>query len=125
MIIPTPEQDLLSSRGQIDKPAMEFLDPGTTTMEQVLLRFGEPDATLNDQRIFVYHWQVARAYFVIFVPDGAGGPIGKDYLMLLSFDESSRLERFGRVTPGLFETIDKRVRRWIDGEDGDVAAPPD
>ena len=84
-------------------------------MEQVLLRFGEPDATLNDQRIFVYHWQVAQAYFILFVGDGSGGPIGKDYLMLLSFDESSRLERFGRVTPGLFESIDKRVRRWIDG----------
>ena len=61
-IFPTPEHDLLEGRGKIDESDIAFLTVGKTTREDVLLRFGEPDLVLYDQRILIYRWSVIQGY---------------------------------------------------------------
>lgn len=88
VVIPTPEHTLLEGRGKIEEADMAFLERAKTTREDVLLRFGEPDLILNQDRILVYHWAVSHGYwFVGAYYTGAGGPIPKDYLFMLEFDE--------------------------------------
>ena len=95
IIIPTPEHGLLEGRGEIDDSDIQFLKEGKTSEEEVLLKFGEPDLILSDQRTFVYHWQVAHGYWLAGGGySGAGGPIPKDYFFMLEFDENGRLKHF-------------------------------
>lgn len=121
--IPTPEHGLLSGRGEITKADVAPLEVGKTTREEVLLRFGEPEATLDDQQVFIYHWQIVRGYvfWALGIPAccqaGAAGaadvtPIAKDYLVLLEFDEHGQLKRFERTSIGFFESLTERVDTW-------------
>ena len=89
--IVTPEHGLLEGRGEIDDSDILLLEEGKSTSEEVLLKFGEPDLILHDQRTLVYHWQVVRGY-------KHGGYTGaytlsKDYLFILEFDGEGRLKR--------------------------------
>lgn len=93
--IPTPEHGLLSGRGEINEAAVAFLGVAKTTREEVLLRLGEPSATLDDERTLIYRWSVVGAYV-----DGGNifgiWPIPKHYQVLFEFDDRGRLKRFER-----------------------------
>lgn len=113
-IIPTPEHGLIEGRGKINKSDITFLTVGKTTKEDVLLRFGEPDMVLQDQRILIYHWKVIHGYWIVAGPcPGCGdlGPISKDYSVMLEFDEQGRLKRFERSGSIWSATLD-RVGKW-------------
>jgi hypothetical protein len=97
MIIPMPEHGILAGRGKIDAAERNSISTGATSREDVLLRFGEPDAVIDDERIFVYYWVVSIGKFMI---GGGYGPatvdeIPKYYLFTLEFDEKGRLKRAG------------------------------
>lgn len=112
IIIPTPEHDLLEGRGEITESDMAFLTEGKTTREDVLLRFGEPDLVLSDQRLLIYHWVVSSGYlFVGYGYSGAGGPIRKDYLFMLEFDEDCRLSRY-EINGSIFASATYRIDKW-------------
>lgn len=118
--IPTPEQGLIAGHGEITEVDAVGLEVGKTTREEVLLRFGEPSATLQDDRVFLYHWATARGvWFMIILyappPPGPVAPIPKDYLLLLEFDDSGRLRRFERTSLGFFESGPEHVDKWING----------
>ena len=80
VVIPMPEHALLEGRGEIDESDIAFLEEGKTTREDVLLRFGEPDVVLRDQRILAYHWEVSKGIWLLVGagPYGAGGAAGID-----------------------------------------------
>lgn len=122
VIIPTPEHTLLEGRGKIEESDMVFLENAKTTREEVLLRFGEPDLVLDKDRILVYHWAVSHGYwFVGAYYTGAGGPIPKDYLFMLEFDEEGMLKRYdrsGRIWASAQARIDKWTPRGIDKPPG-------
>jgi hypothetical protein len=112
MIIPTPEHTLLEGRGKIEESDMFFLESTKTTREDVLLRFGEPDLILNQDRILIYHWTVSHGYW--FVGGGyssAGGPIPKDYLIMLEFDEQGLLKKHER-TGSILTSTQARIDKW-------------
>jgi uncharacterized lipoprotein YajG len=107
VVIPTPEHDLLEGRGKIDESDIAFLTLSKTTREEVLLRFGEPDLVLHDNRILIYRWMVSAGYWAILV--GNMGAIPKDYWFMLEFDGEGRLKRFkrsGSKGSGSFSRID-------------------
>ncbi len=115
--IPTPEHGLLEGRGEIAESDISFLKEGETTREEVVLRFGEPDLVLHDQRILVYHWEVVHGYVYVAVggPGGAAGdeePIPKTYLIMLEFDEKGRLKRFER-SGSIWRGAETRINEWI------------
>ena len=117
IVIPTPEHGLLKGRGEIDESDIVFLEKGKTTREDVLLRFGEPDMVLDDQRILVYHWEVSKGIWLLVAagPYGAGGVAGgdipKNYLFMLEFDEEGRLKRYER-SGSLWSKAQYRLDKW-------------
>ena len=116
--VPTSEQGLASGRGEITEDAAVGLEMGKTTRENVLLRFGEPSAVLQDGRVFLYHWATIRGYMfwgILYTTEGGVMPIPKDYVFLLEFDDSARLRRFERASLGFFESGPQYVDQWIKG----------
>ena len=112
VVIPTPEHTLLEGRGKIEEVDMAFLEKARTTREDVLLRFGEPDLVLDCDRILVYHWAVSHGYWFIGAGySGAGGPIPKDYLFMLEFDEVGFLKRSER-TGSIWTSAQARIDKW-------------
>jgi len=112
MVIPTPEHTLLEGRGKIEESDMVFLESTKTTREDILLRFGEPDLILNQDRILIYHWTVSHGYW--FAGGGysaVGGPIPKDYLIMLEFDEQGHLKKYER-TGSILTSPQARIDKW-------------
>jgi Uncharacterized lipoprotein len=113
VVIPTPEHALLEGRGEITESDITFLSVSKTTREDVLLRFGEPDMVLHDQRILIYHWSVSHGYWLLAGGYSAtGGPIPKDYLFMLEFDEEGRLNRF-EIGGSIWTSEKHRIDKWI------------
>jgi outer membrane protein assembly factor BamE (lipoprotein component of BamABCDE complex) len=116
--IPTPEHGLLEGRGMIDDAAIQRVTPGVTTREEVLLQFGEPDAALRTEQVFVYRWSRIQGY----VPWAIGGYytgaagiiiVPRVHLLLIEFDEGGRVTRFEHAFPrlSLRDPID-RADEW-------------
>lgn len=62
--------------------------PGVSTKEDVLLRFGEPDAVMRNRTVFLYRWEVSVGTLVAY---SGGGEIVKSYYVLLEFNENGML----------------------------------
>ena len=124
LYVPTPEHGLLSGRGAIHEEDLEFLTVGGTTRTDVLLRFGEPDLTRQDEQVLAYTWAVTQGYFAAGAGySGGAGPVPRHYLMLFQFDDQGKLARFERTVVGwgaLFSAkgaerssaIDAKAARW-------------
>jgi len=115
--IPMPQHSLLAGRGMIEPEDTHDLQVGSTTREAILLQFGEPDATLNQQKIFVYRWTRVQGYFAI----GGGysayvGPIGKTTLLMFEFDAQNLLKRFEYIQEGIFSTAMESAMKWASEE---------
>lgn len=86
-----PEHGLVAGKGKIPDEWIATLEVGSTSIEDVVYQFGEPDLSLRQGRVFVYFWQVFAAEFVTY---GSGVRLIKTYLLLVEFDDNNRLERF-------------------------------
>jgi hypothetical protein len=112
IVIPTPEHGLLAGRGEIKESDIAFLSVSKTTLEDVLLRFGEPDLVLQDQHILIYHWKVSHGYWFIGGGySGVGGTIPKDYLFMLEFNGEGRLKRF-EISGCFLTSAEDRIDKW-------------
>jgi len=95
IIIPTPESVLLEGRGVIAEADGAFLAAGEFRREDVMLRFGEPDAVVDQGRVLAYHWARAQGWlFVGAYPGGALMPIPKHHYLVLEFDQGGLLQRY-------------------------------
>jgi len=94
LVVPTGEwaTSRNPTRGRIERGALDTIQPGVTTREDVLLRLGEPDATLRDERLFGYCWSMNVAVFIPLVSGPATG-LPRRYLLLIEFDEEGRVKR--------------------------------
>jgi hypothetical protein len=111
--IPTPQHALLEGRGMIEPEDTETLQVGVTTREAILLRYGEPEATLNQQAIFVYRWTRVQGYWAIAGGYQAyGAPIGKTTLLMFEFDAQNLLKRYEYIPEGLFNTTMEAAIKW-------------
>ncbi len=125
IIIPMPEHDLLAGRGKIGEEDIAFLKIGETSREDVVLRFGEPDVILFDQRILAYSWAVSVGYAAVFAPGGGGAPLGKHYLFMLEFDDEGKLRRGEINSSWLSQNLHKQAMKWFETLDLAVSkAPP-
>lgn len=114
--IPAPEHGLLHGHGAIAEAETNVLEVGKTTREEILLQFGEPQISFNEDRMFLYTWEVIRGYVLVGVAYlfGGVGVIPKDYLVFLEFDEYSKLKRIERTSLGVFDqSIAKQMDQWI------------
>jgi hypothetical protein len=95
--IPTPEHhEDFQTRGAVDEDVIGSLKIGTTSREEILLAFGEPDYCWARERKALYHWKMTWAYWAILGPGGGGatGSAMRNYVLLLEFDPTGILKRF-------------------------------
>ncbi len=113
LIIPTPEFDSGSARANFNQQSLAQLQPGVTTMEDVLLRFGEPDAVSPDERKLGYRSEkVAGIWILAGGYSAASGAITRDHYLLVELDENGVVRNrnlsaqwfFPRTPDSLLET---------------------
>lgn len=115
LYIPTPQHSITYGRGMIAQEAIQEFRPGAATRQEILLRFGEPDATLSNQSVFVYTWTRTQGYLFI---GGAGGrgaivDVGHTSLLLMEFDERNCLKRVELTSAGLFSSAMEKASAWV------------
>ena len=88
ILIPTPS---VVGYRVIPNKTIESLETGKTTRADVLLKLGEPGERLEDDRIFVYHWEQVAGFGMI--PTALGGSMTKDHYLGLEFGPDNRLKR--------------------------------
>jgi hypothetical protein len=103
LILPIPTAKHTPSdartRGEIEKRALRPLRAGATSLEDVLLRFGEPDAVGLDGRWLLYRWLTVNGYLLLAAGNsGDAVRMGSDrHDLLFEFDASGLLVRFGEL----------------------------
>lgn len=117
LYIPTPHHSLIAGRGMIEPDVIEQCRIGVTTREEILLRFGEPDATLNRQSVFVYSWTRTQGYLLI---GGYGRgeviPVGHTSRLLVEFDLKGFLKRIELMPAGLAPaSVMQDAAVWVSG----------
>lgn len=83
ILIPTPS---VSGYSVITDKTIESLELGKTTRADVLLKLGEPGERLEDDRIFVYHWEQVAGFGI--VPTA----LTNDHYLALEFGPDKRLK---------------------------------
>lgn len=93
IVIPTPEHRI-QGRVPCDSDKTTFMVKDTTSKEEVLLKLGEPDLVLNQERLFVYRWEMVAAYFAVGgYGAGAVGPIQKTNFLIIEFNDKNAVTR--------------------------------
>ena len=99
--------DTSSSRTDIDDQALKSIIIGSTTIEDVLLRLGEPQEHYDAPTVFLYRWVWLRGFFFAVVgPIGVAGVEAGDtteYTLHLLFDEKNKVARYKITSVALRE----------------------
>jgi len=93
ILVPLPEHGLMWGKGKITASDMEILREGVTTREDVLLRFGEPDASLSDGEVLAYDWAPTVG---IVVAGQTAVDIPNHHSLVFEFDQRNRLARYSQ-----------------------------
>lgn len=90
--------DNSSSRADIDDQTLKSIIIGSTTIEDILLRLGEPQEHYDVPIIFLYRWILVRNFhfFGIAHAGMAIPPMGDttEYTLHILFDEKNRVTRY-------------------------------
>jgi len=106
------------SRRHIENAATLFLKAGDTKRQDVIDRLGTPDIIWETERIHVYRSErvVGRVIWALPVgPYSATGGITdarERHVLLIRFDPTDKVERFGLLEQGFFESLGEIMRRW-------------
>jgi len=92
--------DTSSSRTDIDDQTLKSIIIGSTTIEDVLLRLGEPQDHHDAPTVFLYRWVWERGFIFIVVGPAPGGGVGgtaagdtTEYTLRILFDETNKVTR--------------------------------
>ncbi len=61
--VPTPKYGLLSGRAMVTDEVIKELVPAHTSRADVLLKLGDPSRRLENDGIFIYHWERIQGEF--------------------------------------------------------------
>jgi hypothetical protein len=111
LYVPTHEH----GESMITDEAMEFLVPNKTTRADVLLRFGDPDQRLEEDRFFIYHWRTTIAYVIYGGGWGATGePDTNRHYLGLEFTPENLLKRWKHFEEGYLQLhTEKQIIEWM------------
>jgi outer membrane protein assembly factor BamE (lipoprotein component of BamABCDE complex) len=115
--IPTKEKVVLAGTPVQDEQ-LAFLVAHTTTKEQVIDQLGNPDMIWEEANLFAYNWEMRKGVLIWAVAGQfsmAGGVsnIGKQYALLLRFDDKDRLTRFEKVVRPTSKSYGDFLKDWI------------
>ena len=103
IVIPTPayKSEGFATRQNISSEDVKKIRVDATTREQVLLRYGEPDATFDEQRRFVYIWAHAIGWWFAGAGNsGDAGELPKGYMLEIDFRPDGTVSRCETRTAG-------------------------
>ena len=103
ILIPTPS---VIGYSVITNKTIESLEPGKTTRADVLLKLGEPGERLENDRIFVYHWEQVAGFGI------APGSITDDHYLGLEFGRDNRLKRVKEFSGGWLNPLPSPSRNF-------------
>ena len=87
-----------SSRTDVDDKTLESIIVGSTTIEDILLRLGEPEEHYDAPTVFLYRWVRVKGFFFFGVaPSRAGGVASEsttEYTLHIAFDENDKVSRY-------------------------------
>jgi outer membrane protein assembly factor BamE (lipoprotein component of BamABCDE complex) len=90
-------------RENIGARVPDFVLPGVTTREDVLMQLGEPDSFSGDQSELYYTTRSVRGGILVFMP-AAGGGAGYGYLRSLERTLTVEFDKNGLVTMARMQT---------------------
>jgi hypothetical protein len=90
IFLPLPEHDLWWGKGRIDDNMTESVKEGVTTREDILLRFGEPEAVMRNGNVFIYSWGVTSGIVGFMY---SGGVIHAHHSVAFEFSPDNRILR--------------------------------
>ncbi len=105
IIIPLPAHRI-AGNVFIKRETVDFIKPGVTGREEVLLRLGDPDGVAFDQRVLIYHWTVSKGIVGVTggYSSGAVGDIKQERFFLISFTPGNTVKKFEIIN----HNIDKK-----------------
>jgi len=118
-----PSRKPIDSRKKADFKALKENQP---TREEVVAKFGPPDAYLDDLHVACYrinsvtHRETLLLFFVI------PTPVNKTYdfdLALIQFDKTDHVKRSGVASQGPYEEYRRAAERWLASFDKPAAKP--
>ncbi len=123
--IPIPIQkhdDKVLGGNEVPATKVIGLQAGASTQQDVLAQLGQPEALWEDQRTFVYCWEMRKAR-VIFVPFGMDMNYDEErcYVLLAQFDEQDRLQRVDKTVRNGGESLGDHLLAWREAQ---PSAPP-
>src|SRR2546423_12654849 len=83
-----------SPRYRVDAQALESIVVGSTTMEDVLLRFGEPQAHFDAPTVFLYRWMRIKGCAFLIAGPAALAEASIEYTLHIAFDENDKVARY-------------------------------
>lgn len=109
--VPTPTHG--PGRFVISERDLETLEPNKTTRADILLRFGDPMQRLEQDRFFIYTWELTHGYLAVGAPgSGEVVPIKKHHYVAFEFASDHRLTRLITIKPWLFQDPWKALEEW-------------
>ena len=116
VLIPTPayKSDGLPTRQNVSAKDAQQIQTGVASREEVLLRFGEPDATFGEGRRFVYLWGDIVAWFFVGAGySGTGGEVSRGSMLEVDFDANGIVCRREVRTPTFSDLFTTQYIRGV------------
>lgn len=101
--LPTIPHYTGDSRQNIDAKSKEKVVPGKTSVEDIILQFGEPDVVSPDESKLLYGIEKNIGYLLWAVPYSAAGalPVEQDYYLIVNIDKN-----------GLVTAVEFKIDDW-------------
>jgi hypothetical protein len=102
-------------RSYISEEQFKFLQVGKTQRRDVLLQFGGPFWTEQNDRFFVYSWTLSHGALIVFIFSPLGGgplrpiPNEKAHYLCLEFAPDGTLKRFTNFSG---DKAEEKIQEW-------------
>jgi hypothetical protein len=121
--VPIPQDHVHGRVAAVDPLTIKA---GETTREDILLRMGDPDVILVDERVFAYEWDHVKWGVLWFIGGQGGGTGGvievpTHEMFLVQFDGNSRVRRADHAVRPKDAALGEFLRAWAKGE---ISAKP-
>ncbi len=97
--------DPISPRREIDDQTVQSFIVGSTTIEDVLLRLGEPQDYYEAPTVFLYRWILRKGFSFLLGGKGASSSVTTEYTLHILFDAQNKVARYKISSVILWESI--------------------
>jgi outer membrane protein assembly factor BamE (lipoprotein component of BamABCDE complex) len=119
LAVPIPQDHVY---GRVANTDPLTIKTGVTTQEDILLRLGDPDVVVADERVFVYEWEHVKwgVLWIVPVPNGTGGliEVPTHEMLLIQFDQSGRVQRADHTVRPRDVEFGEFLKNWAKGGTG-------